>query len=205
VKWTLVVLALALPSFSTCSQATRRIQANQVTLSYLGAAGWQISDGKTTILIDPYLSRIGRAVSPGSGSAAADLPGDTRPIIGPDDPLVSDVTTIDAHLQQADLILITHSHFDHIMDVPYIARKTGAAVVGHMSAINVLRAHGISSDKLLTVRGGEDYEFNKFSLKVIPNLHSPLNQKLYFDDRIIPSTVRLPLRLGDLAEGGSLC
>ena len=126
-------------------------------------------------------------------------------IIGQDDPLVSDVGTIDEHIKEADLILVTHSHFDHIMDVPYIARRTGASVVGHQSAINVLRAHGIPSDKLLTVRGGEDYQFDRLSLKVIPNLHSPLNHKLYFDGRIIPATISTPLRLRDLAEGGSLC
>src|ERR1700680_4462137 len=31
---------------------------NPVTLKYLGAAGWEITDGTTSILIDPYLSRI---------------------------------------------------------------------------------------------------------------------------------------------------
>ena len=118
-NWKIFVLAMALGSLSTSSQLTRQIPASQISLSYLGAAGWQITDGQTTILVDPYLSRIRRAVSAGSGSAAADLPDDTRPIIGPDDPLVSDVTTIDAHIKQADVILVTHSHFDHVMDVPF--------------------------------------------------------------------------------------
>jgi len=29
---------------------------------------------------------------------------------------------------------IIHSHFDHLGDVPYIARKTGANVIGHETA-----------------------------------------------------------------------
>src|SRR5262249_48864855 len=94
---------------------------------------------------------------------------------------------------------------DHIMDVPYIAKSTGATVVGHESAMNVLRAHHIPAERLVTVRGGEDYEFAKLSLKVIPNLHSPLNQKRYFDGQTIPADVPTPLRLRDLAEGGSVC
>lgn len=204
-KRTVVVHAIVL-ALGISASVEGQTSTNPVSLTYLGAAGWQISDGQTVILIDPYLTRIRRAVSSDSGSAAADLPGDARPIIGQDDPLVSDVATIDAHIKQADLILVTHSHFDHLMDVPHIARQTGAAVVGHQSAINVLRAHGIPSDKLLTVRGGEDYEFNGLSLKVIPNLHSQLNRKLYFDDRVIPPTISTPLRLRDLlVEGGSLC
>jgi len=33
-------------------------QSEQVSVEYLAAAGWRISDGTTAILIDPYLSRI---------------------------------------------------------------------------------------------------------------------------------------------------
>jgi hypothetical protein len=45
-----------------------------VTLKYMGAAGWEISDGTTSILIDPYLSRINGPAPPGGHSMA----GDTR-------------------------------------------------------------------------------------------------------------------------------
>ena len=31
---------------------------------------------------------------------------------------------------KADFILISHSHFNHCMDMPYIAKKTGATVIG---------------------------------------------------------------------------
>ena len=30
----------------------------RVRLTHLGAAGWEITDGQTTILMDPYLSRL---------------------------------------------------------------------------------------------------------------------------------------------------
>ena len=41
---------------------------NQVVLKYLGTAGWEITDGTTVILIDPYLSRINGPAPPGGGS-----------------------------------------------------------------------------------------------------------------------------------------
>jgi hypothetical protein len=40
-----------------------------VTLKYLGTAGWEISDGTTIILIDPYLSRINGPARPGEDRA----------------------------------------------------------------------------------------------------------------------------------------
>ena len=43
-----------------------------------------------------------------------------------------------------------------------IARKTGAKVVGHETAITILRAYGIPDEQLYTVRGGEDYQFDDF-------------------------------------------
>ncbi|HYU79516.1 MAG TPA: hypothetical protein VEK56_11060, partial [Vicinamibacterales bacterium] len=30
----------------------------KVQLKYLGTAGWEITDGRTTLLVDPYLSRL---------------------------------------------------------------------------------------------------------------------------------------------------
>lgn len=175
-----------------------------VRLIYLGAAGWEITDGKTLIFVDPYLSRIRINVPLSLGSAANEVQGDTRPVIGPNDQIVSDSAVIDAHIQNADYILVQHSHFDHIMDVPYIARKTGATVIGQESTTNLLLSYGISEEKLITVRGGEDYEFGTFSVKVIPSLHSPLFHKHYYDSRIIHNDIKVPVRLDDLVEGGSL-
>ena len=36
----------------------RNAMSQELKLKYLGAAGWEMSDGKVTILIDPYISRI---------------------------------------------------------------------------------------------------------------------------------------------------
>ena len=53
----------------------------QVVLKYLGTAGWEITDGTTSILIDPYLSRINGPAPPGGGSGHS-LAGDTRRAYG---------------------------------------------------------------------------------------------------------------------------
>ena len=172
-------------------------------LTHLGAAGWEITDGQRVILMDPYLSRLRYRARFGLMDTP-ELPGDTRRAFGPDDDLVSDTAAVDAHVTRADFILISHSHFNHSLDMPYIARKTGATVIGTESTTLLARAGGVPEPQLLTVRGGEDYEFGALSIKVIPSLHSALNGKHYYDGRVVPRDFRGPRRMDNDVEGGTL-
>lgn len=174
----------------------------EVTLTWLGNAGWQVSDANTVILVDPYLSRLRAPAPPGAPPLPA---GDTRPAYGWDDRPESDRATIDAHIHRADFVLVTHAHYDHIFDVPYIAERTGATVIGSESTANILRAYGIADRQLITVRGAEDYQFNGFSLRVIPSLHSPLDHKHYFSSQSASPGMKAPLTLQQIhPEGGTL-
>jgi L-ascorbate metabolism protein UlaG (beta-lactamase superfamily) len=130
--------------------------------------------------------------------------GDVRRIFGPDDELVPDTAAVDRHVTRADFILHSHSHFNHTLDMPSIARKTGAVVIGTESTTNLARAGGVPEARLISVRGGEDFEFGGFSVKVIPSLHSALNGKRFFDSRVVPRDFRGPRRLRDDVEGGTL-
>ncbi|HEY6505068.1 MAG TPA: MBL fold metallo-hydrolase [Chitinophagaceae bacterium] len=176
---------------------------SKVTITYLGTAGWEITDGRTTILVDPYLSRIQRG-EPDSASLPSEDSKQSRKIFADNDFAESDTAIINQHVSKADYILAHHSHRDHIMDIPYIALKTGAIVIGTESTANIMTAYGIPEIKIITVKGGEDYDFGTFSLKVIPSLHSPLDQKRHFDSRNVPKDVKAPLRLSEFVEGGSL-
>jgi L-ascorbate metabolism protein UlaG (beta-lactamase superfamily) len=174
-----------------------------VSLRYLGTAGWQIDDGRTTLLIDPYLSRINGPPPPGVPQYAS--PGDARPVYGWDDIATPDIESVDSKIKAADAVLVTHTHYDHVLDVPHIALKTGATVIGTESTQNVLRAYGVPEIQLITVRGGEDYEFGGFSVKVIPSLHSALDHKHYFSSATAPPGMKAPLTLRQIhPEGGTL-
>ena len=191
---------IALMTLAAQNQANAG-KSSPVILKYLGAAGWEVSDGSTSILIDPYLSRINGPAPPGGHSMA----GDTRRAYGWGDIASSDIAVIDAHIQRADFVLVTHTHYDHIMDVPHIALKTRATVIGTESTENVMRAYGVPEEQLITVRGGEDYQFGSFSLKVIPSIHSPLDHKRYFSSASAPAGMKAPLTLEQIhPEGGTL-
>src|SRR5213075_3140263 len=96
-----LLLAACVSRTSIPSPATRP----PIVLTYLGVAGWQLEAAGTIVITDPYLSR----------------PAD------PDAPLVPDAAAIAAHTPpHADLVLVGHSHHDHLLDAPSVARRTGA-------------------------------------------------------------------------------
>jgi L-ascorbate metabolism protein UlaG (beta-lactamase superfamily) len=145
-------------------------------------AGYQLESGAVRILADPYLSR------------PSDLEGN----------VAADPAAIAAHSPpRADLIVVSHSHFDHLLDVPSIALATGAQVMGSLSTARVARASGLIDARIIPVKGGEDYAFASYSVRVIPSLHSALDQK-HTLGREIPADVELPMRGSAYAEGGTL-
>jgi L-ascorbate metabolism protein UlaG (beta-lactamase superfamily) len=201
-------LALIVTVAVLASGAAQGRNTPQVQLKYLGTAGWEITDGKTVVLIDPFLSRP-RMVTPGDDTS----PTDTRPLLTRDDMAQSDTAVIDAHIQGADFILITHTHFDHVLDMPYIARKTGATVIGTESTYNYARSLGVTGDKLIVVRGGEDYEFGGLSVRVVPSLHGVLRRAPFLRrdpnaplaPALFPANAKPPFRFRDLLiEGGTV-
>lgn len=167
-------------------------------MTYFGAAGWRISDGDTVVLVDPWPSRIKYG---GGGD-----PKDTRPAYKRTDTAPVDTDLVDELIPEADYILMQHGHFDHLGDVPHIALRTGAKVVGTETVMTILRAYGVPEEQLYPVQGGEDYQFDGISVRVVPGLHSALNSKHYYDSRRYDRDTKLqaPLRIEQFIEGGAL-
>lgn len=178
--------------------------ADPVSLTYLGTAGWRITDGKVTILVDPYLTRA-KYPSPNDGVMA----NDPRPLVNGNSVVTPDAAVIDAHIPKADYIFLTHSHPDHSLDVPYIAKKTGARVIGTESTGNLARAEGVAERQIQVVKGGEELRFDGFSVRVIRSLHGIFRkpapgQAEPVAPPLIPADVKGPLRFGQHVEGGTL-
>jgi L-ascorbate metabolism protein UlaG (beta-lactamase superfamily) len=168
-----------------------------VTLRWLGNNAWDITFGSTTILIDPWVTRFP------TGTYTTG----TRP----DTLLVTDGPTVDRYISRANLILVCHGHFDHLADVPYVALKTGAAVLGTDSHLNMLRALDTPEAQLTFVRGGEYLQYEGFTVEVFESLHSltgltgPRKQVPFPGTRPLPiPEAERPRTIADLVEGGTL-
>ena len=165
--------------------------AGSVRLRWLGTNAWEFRTDTATVLIDPWVSRFRTGAYQGD--------------IDPDLPIEVYPDVIDAHLDTADTILVTHGHYDHISDVPYIAGKTGATVLGTETHLNLLRAMDTPTEQLGQVAGGEYYQFDGYTIEVFRSSHgvSDEHRTLLFSGTL-PEVPPRPSRIKDLREGGSL-
>ena len=100
----------------------------------------------------------------------------------------------------ADAILVTHSHYDHLLDVPDIAKRTGARIIGTASTARVAHAAGISDALVTTVSGGEALTIGPFTVHALRSLHSLIRE----ENAEIPPAVHVPLSADGYAEGNTL-
>ncbi|ATL66656.1 MBL fold metallo-hydrolase [Nocardia terpenica] len=186
-----------------CTSEDRKSAAagsSGVTVQWWGNNGWQIRVGGKSVLIDPWLTRFRTGTYTKAGP-------------DPRTPLSVDTALIDSHLDsgrlRADHILVTHGHYDHLTDVPYIARRTGATVFGTETHLNLLSALGAPEDQLALVTGGEDFAFDGYSVRVLRSLHSAIGPRAQIP---FPGTrpgyggpkIPRPQVISDLVEGGTL-
>lgn len=158
-------------------------------ITYFGTTTLLFDDGRDQVLFDAHFTRpsLLRYVFGSAGTNAA---------------LVDELLA--AHrVDRLRAIFISHTHHDHVMDAPYVARKCGATVYGTSSAMNVARGGGVPEAQLVAFRGGEVFSVEKYRVKVIPSLHSKPNLLNNDLGMTIDAPLKQPARLRSYHEGGS--
>jgi L-ascorbate metabolism protein UlaG (beta-lactamase superfamily) len=75
-----------------------------------------------------------------------------------------------ASIDEADLILVTHGHFDHVHDAAAVAKKTGATVVGIFELCQWLSTKGV--EKTSGMNKGGTQEFFGIRVTMVDARHS---------------------------------
>ncbi len=147
-----------------------------VYVTWLGTAGILVSDGTTDLLIDPYVSRFSLwKVVLGFGLSTD--PGLVKKWVG----------RLGAGNVQA--VMVSHSHFDHVLDAPCFALETGAPLMGSVSTLNAGRGAGLPDPLLAEVRPGMTMNLGGFSLRIVESRHGPA----LFGRVPYPGTIEKPL------------
>ncbi|MFG2511108.1 MBL fold metallo-hydrolase [Streptomyces sp. NPDC048584] len=162
-----------------------------VSFRWLGTAGWRIDVDGHTVLFDPYLTRFR------TGLFDDGLDSETE--------LKTDPVVVDAHIGRPEVVLVSHSHWDHLGDVPYIAKTTGARVIGTETTYHLLVALGVDSGQISVVKGGEVLDIGALTVEVVPSLHSRNKKCAYFAPGTLNAPpAKVPSTISDLPEGDTL-
>lgn len=128
-------------------------------LRFAGVSTLLFDDGETAWLSDDFFSR----------------PGARRTFTGR---IAPDPTAVDAALQRLGItrlaaVVPLHSHYDHTLDAPLVAQRSGALLVGSASTRMVGLGQGLADDCIRVVRDGDSLQLGRFRLRFIASRHSP--------------------------------
>ena len=128
-------------------------------IEWLGTAGYRLTYEGQTIFIDPYVSRVPLKAVFQKRPARADVALHERHLL----PRAGNVLGI----------LVGHTHFDHAIDVPALAKRLGVKAYGSGSLGHLMRLHGLG-DQVVEVDPHTPYELGPFIVTFVPSLHSKL-------------------------------
>jgi len=140
-------------------------------LEWLGVSGYRIAYEGVALFIDPYVSRtplssllLRRTALPDpaqldrwAGASGNDVAG----------------------------VLVGHTHFDHAIDAPAIARRFRAPAYGSASLVQLMQLHGLGG-LAVEVEPYRRYELGPFVVSFTPSAHSKLilGRRVPFDGEL---------------------
>jgi L-ascorbate metabolism protein UlaG (beta-lactamase superfamily) len=127
-------------------------------VEWLGVSGYRMSFEGKTLFVDPYLSRV----------PFGDLLRRR--------PTLPDPAALDRFVRapgEVAGVLVGHTHFDHAVDAPAIARRFGCNAYGSDSLVRLMGLHGLA-ERAVSVEPYRTYELGPFEVSFTPSVHSKL-------------------------------
>jgi Metallo-beta-lactamase superfamily len=82
----------------------------------------------------------------------------------------------ESDITRADAIFVGHTHVDHFIDAPAIAKRTGAPVFLGPQGVKYLQTEGVAEKQIRLVRGGETIKLNGLTVQTALGIHIPVAQ-----------------------------
>jgi L-ascorbate metabolism protein UlaG (beta-lactamase superfamily) len=127
-------------------------------LEWLGVSGYRMTYEGRTLFVDPYLSRVPFGDLLRRRAALPDPAALERFVQAPG---------------EVAGVLVGHTHFDHAVDAPAIARRFGCSAYGSDSLVNLMALHGLA-ERAVEVEPYRTYELGPFEVSFTPSVHSKL-------------------------------
>jgi L-ascorbate metabolism protein UlaG (beta-lactamase superfamily) len=127
-------------------------------IEWLGVSGYRLSAEGKTLFIDPYLSRVPFSELLRRRAALPDPAALDRFVRAPGEVVG---------------VLVGHTHFDHAVDAPAIARRFDCKAYGSDSLLRLMALHGLA-ERAVEVEPYRTYELGPFEISFTPSVHSKL-------------------------------
>lgn len=170
---------------------SENIPPGAVTVRFTGTSTLLFSDGETRWMVDGWFSRPG-PFSVLFGKVAPDLAAIARGLEA------NKATELDA-------VFAMHSHYDHAMDSPEVARRTGAVLLGSESTANIGRGWGLPESQIQVVANHAPFQLGQFVITPIesrhfefadPKLRERLLENTSIAEPLVPPVAAFDYRLG---------
>jgi L-ascorbate metabolism protein UlaG (beta-lactamase superfamily) len=126
-----------------------------ISLEWFGCATFRVRTRGVTLWFDTFVDRV---------------------------PAAEPVGITSEKIDDADVVFLSHAHFDHVLGADTVARNTGTKLVGNFETMRVLRDLAVPSAQMWPVSGGETIECAPdVRVRVFPSVHTHLWAPASFD------------------------
>jgi L-ascorbate metabolism protein UlaG (beta-lactamase superfamily) len=128
-----------------------------VSVRFTGTSTLLFSDGETDWMVDGWFTR----------------PGPLRLLFGT---IAPDLEAIERGLaanavEELAAVIPVHSHYDHAMDAPEVARRTGALLMGSEATANIGRGWGLPESQIRLLKDRVPVQLGQFVITPIESRH----------------------------------